>query len=218
MTLEFLVRGLIIGLIASITLGPVGVLCIQRTLSKNRNAGLVSGFGAATADTMFATVAFFFIALVSAFIEEHMNLITLIGGGCVTFVGIRIYMSNPVVQIRRNRAGKTNLWQDFISTFLLTLTNPAFILWLMVIFSAFNLNYDPTAPDNPTRVAGGILMISGFFGGACLWWYLLTLGVNTLRRRFRPRHLLWLNRTTGVIIALLGAAAVISTAIKMIRL
>ena len=112
MTIEFLVRGLIIGLIASITLGPVGVLCIQRTLSKNRKSGLVSGFGAATADTMFATVAFFFIALVSAFIEEHMNLITLIGGGCVTFVGIRIYMSNPVVQIRRNRAGKTNLWQQ----------------------------------------------------------------------------------------------------------
>lgn len=218
MTLEFLVRGLIVGLIASITLGPVGVMCIQRTLSKNRKSGLLSGLGAATADTLFATVAFFFIALVNSFIEEHMNIITLIGGGCVAFVGTRIYMTNPVVQIRRNRAGKTNLWQDFISTFLLTLTNPAFILWLMVIFTAFNLQYDPSAPDRPTRVASGILMISGFFGGACLWWYTLTWGVNKLRRRFRPRHLLWLNRITGVIIAILGASAVISTAIKMIQL
>ncbi len=218
MTIQFLIRGFMVGLIASISLGPVGVMCIQRTLSKNRLSGLLSGLGAATADTLYAIVAFFFIALVGAFIEENMNIIAIIGGAVVAFVGVRIYMTNPEVQIRRNRGRKTDLWQDYISTFLLTFTNPAFVLWLMVLFTAFNLQYNPAEPDTPTRVASGVMMIAGFFGGAASWWYSLTWCIDHLRRRFRPHHLIWINRITGVFIALLGAWAIVSTLIKIIDL
>ncbi len=216
MTIQFLIRGFIVGFIASVSLGPVGVMCIQRTLSKGRLSGLVSGLGAATADTLFATIAFFFIALVNSFIEKNMAIITLIGGCCVAFVGVRIFMTNPAVQIRRNQGRKTDLWQDYISTFLLTLTNPAFVLWLILLFSAFNLQYDPTAEDL-TRVTSGFLTISGFLAGTCSWWYLLSWVIGKLRQRFRPHHLLWINRVMGIVIAMLGAWAVITTVIQIIE-
>lgn len=217
MILELFIRGIVIGLVASITLGPVGVMCIQRTLSKSRKAGFLSGLGAATADSIFATIAYFFISLVSAFIEENMNVISIIGGLCVIFVGVRIYLTNPIVQIRRNRAGKSNLWQDYISTFFLTLTNPAFILWLIVIFTAFNVSYDPEAPDDISRVVSGLFMIFGFFVGAATWWFSLTYSINLLRNRFKPRHLLWINRIAGSIISILGASAIVVTIIKMLE-
>ena len=216
MTIPFLIRGFIVGFLASVTLGPVGVMCIQRTLSKGRISGLVSGLGAAVADTIYAVAAFFFIAMVSSFIEEHMTVLTIVGGICVAFVGVRIVLTNPVLQMRRNRNRKTDFWQDFISTFLLTFTNPAFVLWLIVLFSAFNLQYDPAAED-VTRVMSGVLTIGGFMGGAAVWWYLLTWLIGKLSRKFRPIHLLWINRITGSIIILLGAWTLISTLIQIIK-
>ncbi len=216
MWIEIFLRGVVIGLTASITLGPVGILCIQRTLSKNRKSGLVSGLGAATADTIFATVAFFFISFISSLIESNMVILTVLGGICVVVVGVNIFMTNPVVQIRRNRAGKSNLWQDYISTFLLTLTNPAFILWLVVIFTALGVDMSE-AEVSVTRLRVGVAMITGFLAGASVWWFLLTTVINRLRNRFRPRHLLWINRVAGVIIVVLGASAVLAMFIQNMR-
>ncbi len=213
MWIEIFLRGVVIGLTASITLGPVGILCIQRTLSKNRKSGLVSGLGAATADTIFATVAFFFISFISSLIESNMVILTVLGGICVVVVGVNIFMTNPVVQIRRNRAGKSNLWQDYLSTFLLTLTNPAFILWLVVIFTALGVDMSE-AEVSVTRLRVGVAMITGFLAGASVWWFLLTTVINRLRNRFRPRHLLWINRVAGVIIVVLGASAVLAMFIQ----
>ena len=216
MWIEIFLRGVVIGLTASITLGPVGILCIQRTLSKNRKSGLVSGLGAATADTILATVAFFFISFISSLIESNMVILTVLGGICVVVVGVNIFMTNPVVQIRRNRAGKSNLWQDYISTFLLTLTNPAFILWLVVIFTALGVDMSE-AEVSVTRLRVGVAMITGFLAGASVWWFLLTTVINRLRNRFRPRHLLWINRVAGVIIVVLGASAVLAMFIQNMR-
>ncbi len=210
MGFEILLRGLTVGLIASITLGPVGVMCIQRTLSKNRQSGFVSGLGAATADSIFAILAYFFIAVISSVIESHMQILKIVGGICVVIVGVNIFLKNPVVQIRRNRAGKSNLWQDYASTFILTLTNPGFMLWLLVIFSAFNVGSAEMGRLTFSQMKTGLLMIAGFFGGAVTWWFLLTSVISLLRKRFRPRHLLWINRIAGVLIAVLGASAIIS--------
>lgn len=197
-------RGIVIGLLASIPLGPIGVLCIQRTLSKNHKSGFISGLGAATADTIFATVAFFSLAIVMQFIEDNITLVKVIGGLCVMGVGVKILLSNPVVQIRRNRAGKTNLWQDYISVFLLTLANPVFILVLITLFAAFGISR-----DDIDRFNGGFI-IAGVFAGAAAWWFTLTSLVSLFRRKFRPRHLLWMNRIAGAAIVVLGAGAVLT--------
>ena len=198
-----LFKGILVGLLASIPLGPIGVMCIQRTLSRNHRSGFVSGLGAACADTIFATLALFSLTLVLTFIENNIMLIKALGGICVIIVGVKIFLSNPVVQIRKNRAGKTNLWQDFISMFLITLTNPAFILIFVALFAAFGISREGLGNE------GGALMIAGVLSGASLWWFSLTFVVGLLRRRFRPRHLLWINRISGAVIVLLGAAAIL---------
>jgi threonine/homoserine/homoserine lactone efflux protein len=211
MDIEILLRGVLVGLLASITLGPVGVMCIQRTLSKSRAAGFVSGLGAATADSISAMLAYFFIAVISSTIENNLPVLKVIGGVFVTAVGVHYFMKNPVVQIRRNRAGKSNLGQDFASTFALTLTNPGFILWLLVIFSAFGVNADSGQGEiTVSRVGAGAQMILGFFAGAALWWFVLTFVVSLFRSRFRPRHLLWINRIAGGLITSLGVVVIIS--------
>ncbi len=167
MNIEILLRGVIVGLLASITLGPVGVMCIQRTLSKSRSAGFASGLGAAVADTLSAVLAYFFIAVISAVIENNIQVLKVVGGIFVAAVGIHYFMKNPVVQIRRNRAGHSNLVQDFVSTFALTLTNPAYILWLLVIFSALGVDSGAGGGEmDVSRVGAGAQMILGFFGGS----------------------------------------------------
>jgi threonine/homoserine/homoserine lactone efflux protein len=210
MNVEFLLRGIMTGLVASVSLGPVGVMCIQRTLSKSRLSGLFSGLGAATADTLFATLAWFFIAAISSIIESNMLVLKVVGGVCVAAVGVSYLLKNPVVQIRRNRAGQSNLGQDFASTFALTLTNPAYILWLLVIFSAMGINSGDEVEMTLSKFDMGALTILGFLSGAVAWWTILTSVVALFRRKFRPRHLLWINRIAGTLITSLGGAAIIS--------
>jgi threonine/homoserine/homoserine lactone efflux protein len=202
-------RGILIGLIASIPTGPIGVLCIQRTLSKDQRSGFVSGLGAATADSIFATIAFFSLAFVMQFIEDNLTLVKVIGGLCVMGVGAKIFLSNPVVQIRRNRAGKSNLWQDYISVFLLTLANLAFILIYITLFAALGITQATVGQWN------GWLMIAGVFTGGSLWWFVLTFLVSLFRKKFRPRHLLWINRIAGAAIIVLGAAVVLTMFINI---
>lgn len=208
MFVNTIVTGFVIGLLASIPLGPIGVLCVQRTLSKNHTAGFISGLGATLADVIFAAIAFFSLSMVLSFIESHMTIIKGIGGLCVIGVGINILLTNPVIQIRRNRAGKTNLWQDFLSMFLITLANPAFILVFVALFAAFGMS---TSEGN---IPGGMAMLVGVMAGSASWWFTLTFVVNLFRRHFRPRHLLWMNRISGTIICVLGALAVLMIFVK----
>lgn len=121
--LAVLFRGICVGLAASITVGPVAVLCIQRTLSKSRRSGIVSGIGVACADTFMAMAALFFYSMLQTQIEQYNTLLRVIGGIFVVIVGVYIFSQNPVPQIRRNRAGKSSLWQDFASIFGLTIAN-----------------------------------------------------------------------------------------------
>ena len=149
-------QGILIGLVASVPLGPIGLLCIQRTLSKSHRSGFVSGLGAATADSMFATVALFSLTVVMSFIENNMAIIKALGGISVVIVGVTIFLKNPVVQIRRNRAGKGhNLWGDYLSVFFLTLTNPAYILIFVALFAALGISHEGIP------LGGGMSMILG---------------------------------------------------------
>lgn len=181
--------------------GPVGVLCIQRTLSKNQKSGFVSGLGAASADAIYAAIAFFSLAIILEFIERNSLIITLVGGLVVVGLGFRILFSNPVIQIRRNRAGKTNLAQDFLTVFLVTIANPLYVFFFIILFAIFGLN---TASVGLFQSS---FMIVGVFLGASSWWFALSVIVNLFRKKFRPRHLLWINRIAAIIIIILGIGA-----------
>lgn len=206
MWLDIFLRGLLVGLIVSMfSIGPIGVLCIQRTLSKGQRSGFVSGLGATIADTFYATIAFFALSVVQGFIEQNELWIKVVGGICVAAVGVYIFMQNPVVQIRRNRAGKgRNLGRDFISIFLFTIANPAISLIFVGLFAMFGISTD-------AGYVNGVAMLVGVLVGAAGWWFLFTLLLNIYHKRIRPRHLLWMNRIAGIVIMAFGAVTIISS-------
>lgn len=210
-TIEILLRGVGVGLAASITVGPVAVLCIQRTLSKSRRSGMVSGIGVACADTLMALIAFFFYSMLQAQIEQYSQLLRVVGGVFVVIVGVVIFFQNPVPQIRRNRAGKMSLWQDFASMFGFTIANFVVVIpYILAFFAMFSVGTVDDSADVATIVTSA-LIIAGFFCGALLWWFLLTSLISLFRRRFRPRHMLTINHVAGIIIGLLGVYTILST-------
>lgn len=208
--IDILLRGLCVGLASSITVGPVAVLCIQRTLSKNFRSGLASGLGVATADMIMAIIAFFFYSMLQAQIEEYSAILQVIGGIFVVIVGVYIFFQNPVPQIRKNRAGKTNLWQDYSSMFAFTLANFVVVIpYLLAFFAMFNVGLQSDG-DVASLLRSGLTIV-GFLAGAVLWWLSLTLTIDYFRRRFRPRHMLTINHVAGIVIGVLGIYTIIST-------
>lgn len=203
MLLSAILRGWIVGMLASMLPGPIWVLCIQRTISKTQKSGFMSGLGASVADTIYAMIAFFSLSLVLGFVDKHTMIITIIGGLIIAAIGAKIFLSNPIVQIRRNRAGKSNLWQDFLSVFGIAIANPIYIFFFIFLFAAFGVSHDSLGMFN------GTLMIAGVFLGSASWWFALTFLVSLLRDKFRPRHLLYINRWSGAIITILGLGAIL---------
>lgn len=210
--LESLLRGLCVGVAASITVGPVAVLCIQRTLSKNRRSGIASGLGVACADTLMAIVALFFYSILQSHIEQYNTLLRIVGGIFVVIVGVYIFAQNPVVQIRRNRAGKSTLRQDFASVFGITLANFIMVIpYLLAFFAVFKISSGEMTESGVSGIFRAFFVIVGFFTGSAAWWTLLAFVLNLFRRRFRPRHMLTINHLAGLIIGLLGIYTILST-------
>ena len=211
-----LLRGFAVGLAASITVGPVAVLCIQRTLSKSRRSGLISGLGVACADTLMAIIAFFFYSMLQAQIEQYTSLLSVVGGIFVVMVGVYIFFQNPVPQIRKNRAGKSSLWQDFASIFGFTIANFVVVIpYILAFFAVFNIGTAESAAADVAMVLRSVLIIVGFFGGAVTWWFVLTSIINLFRKKFRPRHMLTINHVAGIVIAVLGIYTILSSFIDI---
>ena len=210
--LNDLIRGFCVGVAASITVGPVAVLCIQRTLSKSRRSGIVSGIGVACADTFMAMAALFFYSMLQTQIEQYNTLLRVIGGIFVVIVGVYIFTQNPVPQIRRNRAGKSSLWQDFASIFGLTIANFIMVIpYILAFFAVFKISSGEVAGTGIGGFVRAVFVIAGFFAGASSWWTLLASVISLFRRRFRPRHMLTINHVAGLVIGILGIYTILST-------
>ncbi len=211
--LHSLIIGIASGLVASVPLGPIGVLCIQRTLSNNRFSGMISGFGAATADTLFAILAIFSLSYINSFIDKYNFWVEIIGGIIVVAFGLSIYfkkVSDPASQGGGNKS-KMDYVSNYLSVLLLTLPNPAYFFVFVWVFAALGVG-------GPEQVSHwhDIAVIFGVLVGACGWWFVLTFAVNKLRRKFNMRGLWWLNKISGGLIFLLGAWAIIGVMISLI--
>lgn len=200
--------GILIGLLASIPLGPIGVICVQRTINKKFTSGFVSGLGAASADTVFAMIALFFYSIVLPYLEKHIQLIKIFGGLLIVIIGLRLFFDKNTSNIRRNRQSTSALVKDFFSIFGLTISNPAYILVFFGWFAAFKVG------DFHFTLLTHILMILGILAGAAAWWFTLTFSVNLLRKKFTVRHIFYINKSAGAIIALLGVLAIMTAFIK----
>lgn len=150
---EVLLSGMLVGLASSVTVGPVAVLCIQRTLSKGHLSGLFSGLGIACADTLMAILSFTVYALLKSSIDEYHTVIQICGGVFVVIVGIFIFFKNPVPQIRKNRTGRSNMWQDFASMFGFTLANFVVVIpYILAFFTMFNIDLSGDLVTTTTEV------------------------------------------------------------------
>lgn len=193
--IELLIRGLIAGFIIAAPVGPVNVLCISRTLSKGRAAGLVSGLGAAAADAFYGSIAGFSISLVIQFLIREQFWIRLAGGILLVLIGIGYYFKPP--QKLSESARDETSHSDFTSTFLLTLTNPTTVLSFLAVLAGLGMS--------EARASWlTLLLVLGMFCGSLFWWIVLVTAVNRLRDRFNERTMLWMNRIAGVAIGGFG--------------
>lgn len=202
MDFQYLFKGIVVGLMVSIPLGPIGVLIIQKTIQKGRLAGFISGLGAAVADMFYATVAAFGLGMVLNFIETQEFYLQLVGSIFLVYVGLRIFFTNPIKQIRgAKKTGKKGMLGDFISIFFLTASNPIAVFVFVAVFAGASI-----FGSNPTLRIELFLILGVLIGGA-LWWYTLSTIINIFRKKFRLKQLFWINKTSGIIIASLGFLA-----------
>lgn len=205
-------RGMLIGLAIAAPVGPIGVLCIRRTLAYGRASGFASGLGAATADAVYGSIAAFGLTIAASILVRQRATLQLLGGGFLVFLGLRTIfekpktpsvtpdtLPEPVRQGNWRRRNWRGLGQDFGSTFLLTLTNPMTILSFAAIFAGLGA---------ATAMGGGMLVVAGVFTGSALWWLTLSLLTGLLRGRLsRPNALHWVNWISGAIILGYGFVA-----------
>lgn len=199
--LEIFLKGMVVGLGASIPLGPLGVLCIQKTLSKGRMSGFFTGMGASVSDTFYATISLLGLVFVEKVIDEHKALVFLIGGLIIAGIGLKVYITNPVRQIRQKNK-KSKRAEDFFEALAMTITNPGSIFLILAMLAAVRIDITGTIGEPKSVI---VTLLWGIFSGSALWWFMLSSGVNTFRKKFRLKQLIILNRISGVVIAALGA-------------
>lgn len=195
---ETIVKGLIIGILASAPMGPVGVLCIQRTLNKGRAHGFVTGVGAALSDIIYALITGYGLSFIYDFIHNQRTLfwLQLVGAVLLFIFGIHTYRSNPAKNTRKVSKNKSSLVQNCVTGFFITLSNPLIILLFLAIFTPFKF----MLPDQPFHFQ--LLGYVSIFGGAVLWWFFITYFVNKLRSRFDVKGVWVINRIIGAIVML----------------
>ena len=193
-------RGLLIGFSIAAPVGPIGILCMRRTLSEGRVSGFLSGLGAATADALYGCVAGFGLTVISTFLVDQRFWIQLVGGVFLLALGIKTLRSIPAE--RPATASGSGLVASYASTLFLTLTNPMTILSFAGIFAA--LGVAETGGD----LSAAALLVLGVFAGSAAWWLILSGGVGLMRERLSAGILRWTNRVSGVILVIFGVIAV----------
>jgi threonine/homoserine/homoserine lactone efflux protein len=192
---------MIIGFSIAAPVGPIGILCIKRTLSSGRIVGLLSGLGAATADAIYGCIAAFGLTIITNFLLQQQIWLRLIGGAFLCYLGIKTFLSPP--SNSSVPADQNNLLSAYGSTFILTLTNPLTILSFAAIFAGFGLvNADGS-------YSSAVIIVLGVFLGSSCWWVLLTGITSLLRNRISLSGLRWVNRISGLIILGFGFVAII---------
>jgi len=202
---ESLYEGFLIGLFTSAPVGPIALLCIQRTLQKGRWHGFYSGLGAATSDFLYALIAMLGLSFVMNFIQQNEFLIQVIGSTVVMLFGVYIFFQNPASGLKKNEEGKTSYSQEYVTSFLLTLSNPLMIFLFLGLFARFSFL------TNADSLSENILGMVAVFVGSSSWWFTLTLIASIFHKKFNIRGLWFLNKITGSLIFIIALGGLILT-------
>ena len=211
--LDCIIKGILIGMLASAPMGPVGILCIQRTLNKGRWYGFVTGIGAAASDIIYALFTGLGMSFVMDFINNAQNkfLLQIFGSLMLLGFGIYSYMSDPMKNAHQSSNKKGSLTHNGVTAFLVTLSNPLIIFLFMATFGSFAF----IIPDHPLEMTVGYLSI---VIGALLWWFGLTWLVDKIRNKFDVSGIVILNKIIGSIVIVFSLVALIGLVFNLYQL
>jgi threonine/homoserine/homoserine lactone efflux protein len=190
-------RGFLMGISIAAPVGPIGVLCIRRTLSDGKLAGFLSGMGAATADMVYGAIAAFGLTVVTNLLVENKFWLQLIGGGFLLYLGVKTFFEKPAE--RAAQARQSGYFGAYLSTFFLTIANPMTIISFVAIFAGTLFIGKATASP--------LALVAGVFAGSATWWLTLSFGVGLLRGRLNQNFMTWINRVSGAAIFAFGIVA-----------
>ncbi|WVE38429.1 LysE family transporter [Priestia megaterium] len=199
MNLFYFLKGLVIGFSVAAPVGPIGILCINRTLSKGRLHGFVSGLGAATADALYGCIAAFGLTFITTFLLTQKIWLQLIGGLFLCYLGVQTFRSQPAEHAAAAKGG--GLLHSYTSVLFLTVTNPMTILFFIGVFSGVGIS------NSAFDVASALTMVTGVFLGSACWWLSLSFAISLARSKFTNNSLVWVNRISGAVVLTFGIFA-----------
>lgn len=209
--LSILIGCVSIGIILSAPMGPIGILCIQRTLNKGRNSGFFTGVGAAASDLFYCLLVGLGISLVTDFIADHVNLLQIIGSIILIVYAVYMIFHNPVSQIKENIDQRDDYMRDTATGFLFTLSNPLIMFLIIPLFARFSF------PLPEYRFYHIIIGYASIVLGALLWWSVITFFVDKVRTHFNIRSMWLINRIIGSIILILSLYGLITGTIAYLQ-
>jgi threonine/homoserine/homoserine lactone efflux protein len=208
-----IVAGVIMGLIAAVPIGPVNLICIRRSFAFGPVNGFVSGLGAALGDGVFAAITFFGLTWIAQLIQSYDSIIEIVGGALLVWFGVHTVMSPVAGKVEdsdKNDAGGATLVRAMVSTFVLTITNPATLIAFASMFASFHALIGGA---NSYVDAG--FVVAGVVGGSAGWWLCLTSVIGIFHTRITDRTVRIINRGSGILVALFGLAVLIHVVMKV---
>jgi len=213
MFVVLIISGVIMGLIAAVPIGPVNLICIRRSFAFGPVNGFVSGLGAALGDGVFAAITFFGLTWVAELIQSYDVIIELVGGALLVWFGVHTVLSPVAGKVEdgdKNEPGGSTLVRAMVSTFVLTITNPATLIAFASMFASFHAL---VGGANSYVDAG--FVVAGVVGGSAGWWLCLTSVIGVFHTRITDRTVRIINRGSGVLVALFGLAVLIHVGMKV---
>jgi threonine/homoserine/homoserine lactone efflux protein len=195
---DIIIKGVIIGVLVSAPMGPIGLLCVQRSLNKGQWHGFFSGVGASFSDILYATVTCLGMGFVVDFVTGHQYILQIVGSVLLMIFGVYIFQSNPSKQLKKTKENGNSFYQDTATAFLLTLSNPFIIFLYIALFARFNF----IAPEE--KLSSMLLGLLSILVGALAWWFIITFLVGKLRKVINLRGLWIMNKIVGLVIIVLS--------------
>lgn len=209
--ISILIGCMSIGIVLSAPMGPIGILCIQRTLNKGRNSGFFTGVGAAASDLFYCLLVGLGISLVTDFIADHVNILQIIGSVILIAYAVYMIFHNPVSQIKESIDQKQDHWRDMATGFLFTLSNPLIMFLIIPLFARFSF------PLPEYKFYHIIIGYAAIVLGALLWWAVITFFVDKVRTHFNIRSMWLINRIIGSIILILSLYGLVTGTIAYLE-
>lgn len=204
-----IVKAFLVGFAASIPVGPVAILVVQKSLSKGHRAGFVTGLGASVVDTLYAVIAVFALAFTQQFLSDHEVVILLAGGLILIGLGLSMALKDPFRKMKADGTTKASA-TDFMQAVLMTISNPGAIFVMLALFAFFGITeHSPST----WHVAPILLSVAG---GSVVYWFLLSWGLGHFRNKFTMNTILWISRVTGAIVVIIGIVLLTQGLFKVI--